>query len=333
MSEYRKTANEFSYQSCTLCPRACGADRTKQNGFCGCKAVLKAARAGLHFYEEPFLSGTRGSGTVFFSGCSLKCVFCQNIALSRDAAGIEISNERLAEIFLKLQETGAHNINLVTGTHFTPSIADALRQAKKAGLAIPVIWNSSGYESEKTLACLEGLVNIWMPDFKTLSPETADRYFRAPDYPERAKEALAYMVSVSKNRFEDGMMQSGVVVRHLMLPGLLADTKAVLSYLHETFRDRIWISLMNQYTPMGEAAFQELNRKVSKRAYEQAVNYALELGIEQCMIQEGHTASESFIPAFDGTGILPDPSKKQAVTGQGLSGNDEMRFEASVCRK
>ena len=335
---------DLLYQSCTLCPRNCGADRSQKNGFCGCGAAVRAARAGLHFYEEPFLSGNRGSGTVFFSGCSLKCVFCQNISLSRDAFGYEITTERLAEIFLEQQARGAHNLNLVTGTHFTPSIAEALRQAKKEGLRIPVIWNSSGYEKKETLALLEGLVDIWMPDFKTLSPETADRYFHAPDYPERAMEALSYMVSVSRTSFEDetaasdhdgnaptasgsdksttdaaydsnktpndsisriSLMKSGVVVRHLMMPGHLADTKAVLSFLHETFGSRIWVSLMNQYTPMGTLPYPELNRKVSRRAYEQAVDFAIDLGMEQCMIQEGGTASESFIPAFDGSGILP----------------------------
>lgn len=292
------------YTSCTLCPRDCRTDRTVSAGFCGCGAKIKAARAGLHYYEEPFLSGTRGSGTVFFSGCSLKCVFCQNIELSRDAYGFEITPGRLAEIFLEVQNMGAHNLNLVTGTHYSPSIAEALRSAKENGLSIPVLWNSSGYEKPETLRLLEGLVDIWMPDFKTLSPDTAGRYFHAPDYPDRAKEALAYMVSVSELQFSGEIMISGVLVRHLCMPKSLPDTKKVLRYLSETYGNRIWISLMNQYTPIGELPYPELNRKVSKRAYEAAVDYAIGLGIEQCMIQEGGTADASFIPAFDGTGIL-----------------------------
>ena len=293
-----------------LCPRNCGTDRTVSAGFCGCGAKIKAARAGLHFYEEPFLSGVRGSGTIFFSGCSLKCVFCQNIELSRDAFGYEITTKRLAEIFLEVQETGAHNLNLVTGTHFTPSIAASLKEAKENGLSIPVLWNSSGYEKPDTLKLLEGLVDIWMPDFKTLSPDTAGRYYHAPDYPDRAKEALDYMVSVSSLKFEtdpetgEEMMKSGVLVRHLCMPKSLPDTKNVLRYLSETYGNRIWISLMNQYTPMGELPFEELNRTVSGRSYERAVDYAIELGIEQCMIQEGGAIGDSFIPAFDGTGIL-----------------------------
>ena len=292
------------YQNCTLCPRGCGINRFERPGPCGCGSPVKAARASLHFYEEPFLSGTRGSGTVFFSGCPLKCVFCQNIALSKDAYGYEISVERLAEIFLEQQARGAHNLNLVTGTHFTPSAAEALRLAKQNGLSIPVLWNSSGYEKPETLSLLRGLVDIWLPDFKTMDPEIAGAYFRAPDYPKAAKKSLAFMVSASELCFQNDMMVSGVVVRHLMLPGHLADTKNALRYLSETYGDRIWISLMNQYTPMGTLPYPELNRKVSKRAYEAAVDYAISLGIEQCLIQEGGTAKDSFIPVFDGSGIL-----------------------------
>jgi putative pyruvate formate lyase activating enzyme len=292
------------YSNCRLCPRNCQTDRTKKTGYCGQTARLKAARAGLHMYEEPFISGKNGSGTVFFSGCSMKCVFCQNIKISRDNKGFEITKERLSEIFIEQQNRGAHNINIVTGTHFTPDIAEAIGLAKEKGLKIPVVWNSSGYEKRETLMLLEGLVDIWMPDFKTLSPELGKRYFNAADYPKYAMDALDYMVSVSKIEFEDDMMISGVIVRHLMMPGSLMDTKKVLKYLSSTYGGRIWISLMNQYTPMGNMPFEELNRAVSKREYDRAVDYAIKLGIEQCMIQEGETVSESFIPEFDGTGIV-----------------------------
>lgn len=303
---------EASYASCRLCPRSCGVNRYEKAGYCGCGANVRAGRAGLHAFEEPFISGKRGSGTVFFSGCPLRCVFCQNRELSMDAAGIDVSEERLSEIFLEEQGRGAHNLNLVTGTHFTPTIAKALQRARKNGLRIPVLWNSSGYEKAETLKLLEGLVDIWMPDFKTLSPEIGARYFHAPEYPKAARESLDFMTKTVQTRFEDDLMVSGVLVRHLMMPGGLKDTKAVLSYLWETYGDTIWISLMSQYTPMGEMPYPELNRRVFKREYEKAVDFAIELGIENCMIQEGNAADESFIPAFDGTGIAAPPKENES---------------------
>ena len=330
------------YRSCRLCPRACGADRYRHAGYCGCAAEVKAARAGLHYYEEPFLSGTRGSGTVFFTGCSLGCVYCQNGQISRELYGYTISEERLTEIFLEQQDRQAHNINLVTGTQYIPSIAAALREAKQQGLSIPVIWNSSGYERPDSLRQLEGLVDIFLPDFKTLDPVLGKRYMNAPDYPEWAKASLACMYemagTVSFAEFhgdgaasdpaskasepvyegENVLMKQGLVVRHLVIPGQTEDSRKVLRYLFETYGDHIWISLMSQYTPTGrfagagssgdlteqaEAVFPELYRKVSSGEYEEVVDYAIELGIENCMIQEGDAAEESFIPAFDGTGI------------------------------
>lgn len=295
---------EQYYKECCLCPRNCHVNRYERAGYCGCRAEVKAARAGLHFYEEPFISGKRGSGTVFFSGCAMKCLFCQNIELSRDAFGFEITIERLAEIFLEEQKRGAHNLNLVTGSHFIPSIAEALKLAKKKGLSIPVLWNSSAYEKKDSLKLLEGLVDIWMPDLKTLSGEIGQRYFRAPDYPEAAMEAVEYMVSLGEVEFQDDLMVKGVNVRHLMMPGGFEDTCRVLSYLFKHFGNKIWISLMNQYTPMGEMPYKELNRRLYKREYEKAVDFAIDLGIENCMIQEGGTVSESFIPKFDGSGII-----------------------------
>ena len=336
------------YKNCALCPRNCGIDRNVRQGPCGCGSALKAARAGLHYYEEPFLSGTNGSGTVFFSGCSLGCIYCQNSPISRDGFGLEINEERLAQIFLEQQQRGAHNINLVTGTHFTPSIAKALRDAKARGLTLPVVWNSSGYEKPETLQMLEGLVDIFLPDFKTMSSGLGQRYMKAPDYPEWAKKALESMVRMTgeakfapleqnaadpSDAAYDGegvLMTRGVVVRHLVIPGQLEDSKAVLRYLYETYGDRIWISLMSQYTPIGVFAeeeplasavtqrqdtkmdgkemrrnYPELCRPVSYKEYDEAVDYAISLGIENCMIQEDETASDSFIPAFDGEGILP----------------------------
>lgn len=295
---------EYYYKQCTLCPRNCRTDRTVNAGYCGCRSYIRAARAGLHFYEEPYISGSRGSGTVFFSGCSMKCVFCQNIELSRDAKGFDISVNRLSDIFLELQQKGAENINLVTGTHFTPSIAEALRMAKDKGLYIPVIWNSSCYEKPETLKLLEGLVDIWLPDLKTLDKEESRLYYHAEDYPDAAKAALEYMVFASRLEFKDDMLVSGVNVRHLVMPRRIRDTFNVLDYLYGRFGDDICISLMNQYTPMGEMPYKELERKVSKREYEKAVSHAIDIGITKCMIQEGGTVSESFIPDFDGEGII-----------------------------
>lgn len=308
---------------CRLCPRSCGADRRAGAGFCGAGNRLKAARAALHFYEEPFLSGQSGSGAVFFSGCSLRCIYCQNRAISGGGVeegrcepfGIEITEERLAEIFFELKEKGALNINLVTGTHFTPQIAKAVRRAKEEGLDLPFVWNSSGYECAETLKLLEGLIDIWLPDFKTLDETLALDYLHAPDYPQTAKAALAQMVQMAGPlqmdrsekalaESEDGLLKKGVCVRHLMTPGNLADTIRVIDYLADTYGDTIWLSLMSQYTPMGSFPFEELNRKVDREEYERAVDHVIERGLENCMIQEGDAAQESFIPAFDGEGVL-----------------------------
>ena len=292
------------YRKCTLCPRKCGADRTQTPGICGMTDKITAARAGLHYYEEPYISGEAGSGTVFFSGCSLRCIFCQNREISSGGFGKEITAERLAEIFLEQQDRGALNINIVTGTHFAPSIAEALRQAKDNGLKIPVLWNSSGYEEPDTLRMLDGLVDIWLPDFKTLDSDIAKKYFNAPDYPDAAKKALEFMVSCAPEPvFENDMMVKGVTVRHLVMPGATADSKNVIEYLYKTYGDRIWISIMSQYTPIGEMPYPELNRKVTRREYDRVVDYAISLGVTQAMIQEGDAVGESFIPAFDGEGI------------------------------
>lgn len=294
-------------ENCRLCPRNCGVNRLEgQRGFCGADAKIRAARAALHMWEEPCISGREGSGALFFSGCSLGCVFCQNRSISRGERGKEVSPERLAEIMLNLQEQKANNINLVTAGHYAPQVGTALALAREQGLCLSVVYNSSGYEKPETLRLLEGLVDIYLPDFKYMSPELAVSCSRAPDYPEIAKAALEEMVrQAGSPRFDErGMMTGGVIVRHLLLPGHVADSKKVVEYLYGTYGNRIYISLMNQYTPMPAVAGDPLlSRKVTKREYSRLVDYALSLGLEQGFIQEGETAKESFIPEFDGEGV------------------------------
>lgn len=294
-------------KDCALCPRECHVNRLQgKKGACRVSAGLQVARAALHMWEEPCLSGEKGSGTVFFSGCSLGCIFCQNYDIARGERGKVISSERLGEIFLELQEKGAANINLVTGEHFVPQILDALDQAQKKGLVLPVVYNSSGYEKVETLKLLEGYVDIYLPDFKYWDSELAGKYSHAPDYRERAMKAIEEMVrQTGKPDFDaDGYMKKGVIVRHLVLPGAVRNSRAVLKYLYETYREHIFISIMNQYTPMPQLeGYPELQRKVTRREYEKVLDYAVELGIENGFLQEGGTAEESFIPAFDGEGV------------------------------
>ena len=291
---------------CSLCPRMCMADREITTGYCGVKNTLRVARAALHFWEEPCISGEEGSGAVFFTGCNLRCVFCQNYQIARAEQGKEITIERLAEIFLELQEQKANNINLVTATHYVPQVVLALKDAKKNGLSIPVVYNCGGYESVETLKMLEDLVDIYLPDFKYVDTERAKRYSHAENYPEVAKAALAEMVRQQPEAVFDerGIMTRGVIVRHLLLPGGIKDSKAVVKYLFETYGDQIYISLMNQYTPLPHVAeYPEINRKVKKFEYDRLVDYAISLGVENGFIQEGETAEESFIPAFTNEGV------------------------------
>ena len=292
---------------CKLCPRECGADRAHGKlGYCGMPMEPYAARAALHYWEEPCISGTEGSGAVFFSGCTLRCVFCQNHEIAAGKAGRKVSRERLAEIFLELQEQGANNINLVTAGHFLPAVISALESAKVQGLSVPVVYNTGGYEKPDTLKMLEGLVDIWLPDHKYRSHGLAKRYSNAPDYPERAAEALCEMVRQAGKPIFDGrgMMKKGVIVRHLVLPGCISDSKDVLEYLWDHFGNGIYVSIMSQYTPLPHVeACPELNRRVTEEEYEEVVDYARFLGMEQVYIQEGECAEESFIPAFDDRGI------------------------------
>lgn len=305
--EENGTVGQGELRKCSLCPRACGANRDAgQVGRCHAGGALRVARAALHMWEEPCLSGLEGSGAVFFSGCSLGCIFCQNSRISQEASGLEISTERLAEIFLELQEQGANNINLVTAAQYTLQVRDALLEAKKAGLGIPVVYNSSGYEQVKTLQMLEGLVDIYLPDLKYLSEDLAERYSHAADYPEYAKAAIDEMVRQQPIPEFDarGMMQRGVIVRHLLLPGHVREAKKVIQYLYDTYGDSVYISMMNQYTPVhSNFADPLLNRRVTKREYERLLDFASELGVTNGFYQEGATASESFIPAFDYQGV------------------------------
>ncbi len=295
--------------SCTLCPRNCGVNRRAgEKGVCGVAGEnILAARAALHFWEEPCISGKNGSGTVFFSGCPLRCVYCQNYDIARTDVGMEISEERLSEIFLELQEKGAHNINLVTPTHYTPEIVRAVQSAKKNGLRLPIVYNCSGYENVETLRMLETIVDIYLTDFKYMEEEMAVRYSKAPDYPYVAKATLSEMVRQKGAAMFDshGIMLSGVIVRHLLLPGHVKNAKAVVKYVYETYGNQVYLSLMNQYTPLAqvEKDFPELSRRVTKREYERLIDYALKLGVEQAFIQEGETAEESFIPMFDYEGL------------------------------
>ena len=295
------------FDHCTLCPRECGVNRNKgQRGYCRTGAELLVARAALHMWEEPCLSGKRGSGTVFFAGCAMGCVFCQNHDIARGERGKIISVERLSAIFLELQEKGAHNINLVTPSHYVPPIALALRRAKTQGLNIPVVFNSSGYEKRETLALLEGLVDIYLPDFKYWDPAIARRYSQAPDYAAVAKEALAEMLRQTgmPQYDEEGMLLRGTIVRHLSLPGSLGDSKDILEYLKDTYGGKITVSIMNQYTPMPAMGnFPEINRKVTPEEYEELVGYAQLLGLKNAFIQEEGTQSDSFIPPFDLEGV------------------------------
>lgn len=291
---------------CTLCPRRCGADRETRTGVCGCGAELKVARAALHMWEEPCISGTRGSGTVFFSGCPLHCMFCQNRAISDGKAGKVITTERLAAIFLELQEKGAANINLVTPGHYAPQVTEAVTAAKKAGLTLPVICNTGGYESIETVKLLARVTDVWLPDLKYADRETARKFSHAPDYPETAKRALDLMVEQAGELSfsDDGYVKKGVIVRHLVLPGHVEESKEIIQYLYERYKDRIWVSIMNQYTPPAEKLpYPELNRKLTSYEYKKVVDFALSLGMENAYIQEGGTAKESFIPAFDCEGV------------------------------
>lgn len=299
--------NMNKYENCLLCPRKCGINRrTGQTGVCGVSSEIKVARAALHYWEEPCISGKRGSGAVFFSGCSLHCVFCQNREISDGKAGKLISKERLSDIFIELADKGANNINLVTPGQYIPDIVWAVNDAKSRGMKLPIIYNTSGYENMTELKLLDGIVDVYLPDFKYMDSTLSARYSRAKDYPSVAKQALSEMVRQQPDVVIDdatGLIQKGVIVRQLLLPGHVNDAKAVLKYLYDTYRDHVYISMMSQFTPIALEDYPEINRTVTRREYERLVDYALEIGITNAFIQEGDVAKDSFIPAFDCEGV------------------------------
>lgn len=299
--------NMNKYEDCLLCPRKCGINRsTGQTGVCGVSSEIKVARAALHYWEEPCISGKRGSGAVFFSGCSLHCVFCQNREISDGKAGKVISKERLSDIFIELVDKGANNINLVTPGQYIPDIVWAVNDAKSRGMKLPIIYNTSGYENVTELKLLEGIVDVYLPDFKYMDSTLSAKYSRAKDYPSVAKQALSEMVRQQPDVVIDdvtGLIQKGVIVRQLLLPGHVNDAKAVLKYLYDTYHDHVYISMMSQFTPIALKDYPEINRTVTRREYERLVDYAIEIGITNAFIQEGDVAKDSFIPAFDCEGV------------------------------
>ena len=267
-----------------------------------CEAVV--SRAALHYWEEPPISGTNGSGTIFFSGCSLSCIFCQNVEISRGKTGKSVDSKRLAEIMLELEKNKAHNINLVTPTHFVPTIIDAIRLAKNQGLKIPIVYNTGGYDTVDTIRALDGLIDVYLPDLKYFLPKTALEYSGVENYPEVARAAISEMVRQTGSPVfnEEGIMTRGTIVRLLLLPGHVAEAKLSLKYLIDTYGDSIYVSLMNQYTPM-QGMKPPLDRCVTHEEYRQLTDYAEKLGIEKGFTQEFGTAKESFIPPFDLTGV------------------------------
>ncbi len=291
---------------CTLCPRACGVNRYETRGYCGCGAAVTVARADLHLWEEPCLVGASGSGTVFFTGCTLGCVYCQNAEISRRGScdGVEMDEKTLARVFLHLQDMGAANVNLVTGAPYLPMIVSAVRAAKGAGLSIPVVYNTGGYETEEAIALLAGTVDIYLADLKSLSPARSLRYMHAKDYPRVARAAIAAMqAQLGDPVFDErGSLLRGVIVRHLVLPDGMRDAMHVLEHL-SAYGGSLIVSLMSQYTPRGDlSAYPALSSRVQKKDYRALVRYAEALGIPYLYTQEGESAEESFIPDFGASG-------------------------------
>ncbi len=294
---------EKAYNSCALCAHRCGVDRTGSRGRCRMGAAPVISRAALHIWEEPPISGTRGSGTIFFVGCSLGCVYCQNREISRGNGGTTVTKDRLSEIMLRLESEGAHNINLVTPTHYTPDIIAAVAKAREQGLKIPIVYNTGSYDTADTIRALKDTVDVFLPDLKYYRADTARSLSHAPDYPEVARAAIAEMVALRPEpRFARGIMVSGVIVRLLLLPGHLAEAKLNLKYLYSTYGDSIYVSLMSQYTPAPDLR-PPLNRRVTRAEYNELVDYAIRLGVKNAFTQEHASATADFIPAFDNTGV------------------------------
>ncbi len=293
-------------KNCRLCPRICGADRTKGYGFCLMPDKITAALASVHMYEEPPISGQNGSGTVFFSGCNLKCVFCQNHHISQEGFGTFLTEEQLAKIFINQQNKGVHNINIVSGAHFAPQIAEAIKMAKKNGLKIPVVYNSSGYELVSTLKILNGLVDVYLPDIKYFSPELSEKYSMAKDYFSVASKAVIEMYSqAGPPVFDDnGIMLKGVIIRHLVLPSCRKDSFKILDFIKEAFGDNVYVSILNQYTPMYKALhIKELNRRVTTFEYQSVIDHFFEIGLKNGYMQGKESAKSQYTPVFDLSGL------------------------------
>lgn len=290
------------FNLCKLCPRNCMVNRNKgELGFCKCGNKIKIAKAYLHKWEEPCITGKKGSGTIFFSGCNLRCVFCQNYYISEMNNGVEISIDRFSQVCLDLQDRGATNINLVTPTHYVPLIIEGIKLARKNGLCIPIVYNSSGYETATTIKMLDGVVDIYLPDFKYYSDELAVKYSHCKDYFKYASKALDEMVRQKGECIfdENGNITSGVIVRHLIIPSRVEDSKKILKYLFLTYGTKIYFSIMNQYTPVKKFKLEELNRTLRDQEYDEVIDYAWNLGIRQAFTQEGMTQDASFIPKWD----------------------------------
>lgn len=292
---------------CTLCSRNCKIDRNNNNiGFCKASSIVKVAKAALHLWEEPPISMGNGSGTVFFSHCNLNCIFCQNHDISQEFNGKEISIERLSEIFLELQEKGANNINLVTPTHYVPQIIEALKISKSRGLNIPILYNTNSYDSIETIKLLDGYIDVYLPDFKYFNDKYAIKYSKVNNYASNAILVIDEMLKqVGKPKFDsDGRIIKGVIVRHLMLPGLLFDSKKVVDILYNRYGDNIYISLMNQYIPMFNACnYPEINKSLNPKHYDALINYALELGLKNGFIQDEGANTLSYVPKFNYEGV------------------------------
>lgn len=292
---------------CNICPRNCNANRTSPTlGVCKSSLALKIAKAYPHMWEEPCISGEKGSGTVFFSNCNLSCVFCQNHEISHEAKGKEITTQRLSEIFLELEERGCHNINLVNPSHYALQIIEGINLSRKFGLKIPIVYNSNGYEKVATIKALEGYIQIYIPDLKYFNDKYAIKYSKAPNYFNIASKAIEEMVTqIGEPQFdENDIMKKGVIVRHLMLPGLLFDSKKVVDYVYKTFGDSVYLSLMNQYTPMyGAKDFPEIDKTLNPKHYDSLIDYCLELGYKNAFIQESGTSSEVYVPDFNLSGV------------------------------
>lgn len=308
--------NLDSLKECTLCRRNCKINRNdKKIGYCKASDKVMIARAALHMWEEPPISSENGSGTVFFSHCNFNCVFCQNHDISQghsksdcSVSGAEVSIERLSEIFLELQEQGANNINLVTPTHYVPQIIEALKIAKNKGLKIPVLYNTNSYDSVETIKSLNGYIDVYLPDFKYFNDKYAIKYSKAPGYSENAIKVIDEMLKQTGNpKFDDnGHIIKGVIVRHLMLPGLLFDSKKVIDLLYNRYGDHIYISIMNQYVPMFNACdYPEINKTLNPKHYDSLINYAAEIGIKNGFIQESGANTEEFVPSFNLEGVMP----------------------------